>query len=337
MNPLHDTILAINKTYRTLFTDAMNSRGPSPLAQRLTMTFESTKGSENYAWLTQLFGVRRWIGEREVLQGFAQEHLIRNEIYEGTVATKIQDIEDGVYVAGAAAQIRGLAAAYQRRQDMAVIDLIVNAFTAPDASNDLRTVDGKAFFATDHPWWSQETIKANGTETYRVDPDGTFSNVVTTAFSEDALWTAVEGFRLLQNHQGEPADVSPNLLVVGPKLERAARRMLTSSTVARENSPDVWTVEENEMKGMFELIVEPRFGTSERWMLFDTSSEMKPFILQNRVSPQVQMVGSFSENAAEGTIPEHVFHKDEILHGIRGRFGVGFGLPFYAYGSTAGE
>lgn len=335
---IREVIFAINRVYQKFFTDEIAARPATPLMDRLAMTFNSTNAEENYAWLTDPFAVRRWTGERESIGGFASTYKLRNELYEGTKHISIVDIEDGVYVNRAEAIGTGLADAFRRKKESVLFELINRAFTAPDGNNGLSTIDGKALFATDHPWWSLETIKANGNETYRIKPDGTFSNRTNAPFSEDALWTAYEQFMLMTNHQGEPAGVMPNLLVVGPKLARSARQLLSASTIAREVEPGVYVTEQNDTAGMFDLLVEPRLGTSQKWMLFDTSSNQKPFILQNRKEAQFQINGTtFSEDAAAGNVPDIVFHKDQIEYGVRGRFGVGYGLPYYAYGSTAGE
>lgn len=334
-NELQQTIDAINVSYRTFFEDEIGKNGLSPIMSRLVMTLNTTQQVENYVWLTQNYGVRRWIGEREIIDGFAQEYLIRNEEYEGTVQTMIRDIQDGRVAGSQESRIRGLVSAYYRRQEQMIWDLIMGGFTAPGAGNDIRTIDGVALFSEDHPWWSSELLKANGTETYKFEPSGTFSNLTDAPLSEDALWTAWEQFALLVNHQGEPANVMPNLLVVGPKLGRLARRILTQNqTITETDTPGTYVVMENDTRGLFDIAIEPRLGDSTAWFLFDTSKEQKPFILQERLGPVLQQTAPFSGSADAGLVSEEVFHHRRILHGVYGRFGAGYGLPYYSYGST---
>lgn len=334
---LQQTIDAINVAYRTFFDDEIGKNGLSPIMDRLVMTLNTNAQVENYVWLTQNYGVRRWIGEREIMDGFAQEYLIRNEEYEGTVQTMIRDIQDGRVAGTQESRIRGLVSAYYRRQEQMIWDLVLAGFTAPSASNDIRTIDGKALFANDHPWWSSDLLKANGTETYKFTPTGTFDNLSTAVLSEDALWAAWEQFSLMVNHQGEPANVMPNLLVVGPTNARLARQILTQGMRSVEVDPGVWVVEQNDTQGLFDLVVEPRLGSSAKWFLFDTSQAQKPFILQERLGPVLQQTAPFSGSADAGLVSEEVFHHRRILHGVYGRFGAGYGLPYYSYGSTAGE
>lgn len=333
-NELQQTIDAINVSYRTFFEDEVGKNGLSPIMSRMVMTLNTTAQVENYVWLTQNYGVRRWIGEREIIDGFAQEYLIRNEEFEGTVQTMIRDIQDGRVAGTQESRIRGLVTAYYRRQEQMIWDLILNGFTAPSASNDIRTIDGKALFANDHPWWDSELIKAQGTETYKFDPTGTFDNLSDQALDEDALWAAWEQFALMTNHQGEPANVVPDLLVVGPSLARTARKMLMQDSRITDAGGGSYVVEQNDTKGLFDLAVEPRLGNSTKWFLFDTSKEQKPFILQERLGPVLQQTAPFSGSADAGMVSEEVFHHRRILHGIYGRFGAGYGLPYYSYGST---
>ena len=239
---IREVIFAINRTYRQFFTDEIAARPDSALLSRLAMSFNSTSAEENYAWLTELFAVRRWTGEREVIGGFGSEYKLRNELYEGTKSVSIVDIEDGVFVNRGEAIGRGLADAYRRRKEQEVFKLLLNGFIEPSANNGISTLDGKALFSATHPWWSLETLAAHGTETYRIKSDGTFGNLTAAVFSEDALWAAYEQFALMLNHYGQPAEVTPNLLVVGPKLARVARQLLTASTIARQTATPGWLV-----------------------------------------------------------------------------------------------
>ena len=333
---IRDVIQAINTVYRTLFTDAIDAAPDNGLVSRVTQTIPTTRAIDNLAWLTDLFHVSRAVGERESIGGFASEYLLRNEVYRGSKSISVVDIEDGNYIGRAEAIAAGLAAAYTRAKNRQVQGLMTNAFTVPSAANGLNTIDGAAFFSASHPWWSLETVKANGTETSKLASDGTFSNLGTAVFSEDALWDAYENFLLMKNHYGDPAEVMPNLLVVGPTNARLANTILKASNITREVSAGVYVNEANDTAGMFEVLVDRSLGTSPKWFLYDTSSETKPFLIVNRKDPQFQTNGnvSFDDSVTAGVVPSTVYHEEEIQFGVRGRFGAGYGLPYYAFGST---
>ena len=54
-----------------------------PLAQRIaTTSVPSTTGKEEYGWLGQIAGVRKWLGDRVVNSISTSGYTIKNEDYE---------------------------------------------------------------------------------------------------------------------------------------------------------------------------------------------------------------------------------------------------------------
>ena len=333
-----DLINKVNQAYTIRFRREIEGESLSPLWSDLVTTFQSTKRVENYYWFTQFYNLRRWIGEREAYTGFVEEYLIRNDKYESTVVTSIEDIEDGVALAGKAAQIAGMVRAYNRKRDQLMVELLFqNGFTAPAASNGLNTIDNKAYFATDHPWYDVSVLKANGKETVNIDPSGTWSNKGTAALSADALWAAMVAFMQQVDFYGQPVGVRPNLLVVGPSNMRLGNQLINDPVSIETVGAGDSVVIPNDVRRLgLRLHVDPRI-TDGKWYLFDTTApeDAKPIIFQQRVAPQLQMTGTFSADASAGMVSDTIFDHDEIRHGLRTRFGMGYGLPYYSYGSDA--
>ena len=324
-----DIVEAMNVSYDRTFTDALEEAPESELVSRLVTETTSTAGRNNYAWMLDYVRMRKWIGEREVSDDEIREYFIRNDEYEATVKTKIRDIQDGVYALESKSKLQQLADAYPAYKNGFIADLLLGGF-------DNKGPDQVEFFSDAHPWGHIEKVTERGAETYAFVEDGSFSNLTDAAFSEDALWDARMQMRKYRNHKGEFANVRPDTLVVGPALEREARKLLTYDRIVKATDGTVLE-QKNESQGLYTLIVEDRLDDSEKWFLFDASKRIKPFIFQTRQAPILQMNSPYSANANEGQIETYVFMKNEILHGVYARFGGGYGIPAYAFASTAGE
>lgn len=313
---------AINVNYRREFTLAMERQGGTPLMDRLTWQTTSSKKSENYAWMLEMVRMREWLGQRE--DASAAEvfsHVIKNRKYEASLYTAIEDIEDGTYVLRSKSEIAQLVEAYTDYREEKIHDLLDSGFTQLGP-------DGQLFFDTDHPVGRMTKIRANGAETYQFDQTGVYSNKTTDLFDEQALWDARKNFRLLTNHLGVPSGAVPNTLIVGPELEQEALTLTSTGHVI--DATDT-VLRPNILQGKYELIVDPRI-TDSKWFLASTDRVLKPFIFQNRVAPQLQHVGSANPS---GEVDDAVFMSDSIKHGLRTRFGVGYGVPHLIYGSDA--
>ena len=73
--------------------------------------------------------------------------------------------------------------------------------------------------------------------------------------------------------------------------------------------------------------IQPGAGTGPAWYLLDTTSEMKPFIFQERTRPEFDLMEAAKD-------AEAVFMKDQYLYGIRYRCNAGYGFWQKAYKST---
>lgn len=73
--------------------------------------------------------------------------------------------------------------------------------------------------------------------------------------------------------------------------------------------------------------IQPGAKTGPAWYLLDTTSQMKPFIFQERTKPEFDLMESAKDNDA-------VFMKDQYLYGIRYRCAAGYGFWQKAYKST---
>lgn len=344
-------IRAIQTTFDNTFSTELEANAPSPFYNRAVTEINSTGAYEDFSWVTAFVAMREWIGEREIVDlAMFDRYLIQNRKFELTYETKIEDIEDGTWafkqrlVAGEAAD------AYLRRKNQLIFDLLISAFGKEADPNDSATwfqegtdllgPDGVPFFSAVHPMGKKMTrVRANGTETYKFEQTADWSNVENVAFSSEALKDARKNMRRRKDHYGRPASTRANLLVVGPELEEAARLALAPNVKVETTVDGQTTTEErvqNTLAGAYELLVLDELDDSTAWFLMDTTRRVRPFIFTNRVAPQQQRVAAIDASAAEGIVSDYVFNHDAIPHGVRARFGGGYGNPVLGFASTGG-
>ncbi len=69
-------------------------------------------------------------------------------------------------------------------------------------------------------------------------------------------------------------------------------------------------------------------GSSEPWFLLDVSRAVRPLIFQERIKADKLIKLDREEDA-------NVFHRDEYVYGVRGRYNAGYGFWQMAFGSRA--
>ncbi|MCO4053408.1 MAG: hypothetical protein HEQ16_05035 [Bosea sp.] len=133
--------------YRANFQTGL--AGVAPMWDRIATLVTSTTSEELYPWLSQIPGMRKWIGERQINNVKADAYRLVNEKWEDTVSvegSKIADDRYGIY----APLMTMLGDAAARQPDELVFKTIGNGFST-------NCFDGQFFFDTDHP-----VIDANG-------------------------------------------------------------------------------------------------------------------------------------------------------------------------------
>ena len=208
--------------FNTLFAQAFE--GQKPTYEKIATVVPSTTESETYAWLGDIPGMREWIGDREIQNISGSDYTIKNKDFELTVGVDRNAVEDdkiGLY--RPSIQMLGEAAAMH--PDELVYALLSDGFSA-------LCYDGKAFFAADH---------AVG--------DKSVSNKLTAALSSEAYKTARAMMMGYKNSKGRSLGLVPDLLVVPPALEAAARDILVADFVNGTK---------NTMQGTAEIHVESR-------------------------------------------------------------------------------
>ena len=222
------------------------------------------------------------------------DYTIRNKTFEDTVGIKREAFEDdsyGVY----APTMEELGRQAAKLPDDLIADLILNGQSK-------LCFDGQYFFDTDHPMGGS-----------------TQSNLFTgKPFSETTFAEVRQAMQLFKDDSGRPMGVNPNLLVVGPKLEIDARKVINATLTANGGT--------NVLAGIVDLLVLPDLGATEDWELFDTTRPIKPFVHQTRRAPRFVSRTDVTD--------DNVFSRNKFEWGVDLRANAGYGLWFLAAKAT---
>jgi phage major head subunit gpT-like protein len=121
----------------------------------------------------------------------------------------------------------------------------------------------------------------------------------------------------LTNSKGRPLGLVPDLLVVPPALEAAARDILVA---------DFINGTKNTMQGTATPLVAPLLaGNDSAWFLLCTKRPIKPLIYQQR--KKAKFVSKTDEK------DDNVFFSNKYIYGVDSRGNAGFGFWQMAYGS----
>lgn len=290
-------LAGLNIAYSTAFNKSFESVKTN--YQRIATTVPSTTSETNYAWLGQIPQMREWIGEREIQNLSSYDYTIKNRKFEMTVSVPKDVIDDdqyGIYTPSFSNM--GFAAA--QHPDVLCFEALKNGFTE-------KCYDKKPFFATDHP--SGEAGKE------------TASNMTHAKLDADAYEHARAAMMMLTGDKGKSLNLVPDLLVVSPANEHAARLILKADQINGTT---------NILKDTADLLVATELADKkDMWFLFCTNQFLKPLIYQERKKMKLVAKTKLED--------ENVFMRDEYLWGISGRSNVGYGFWQMAYGSDGTE
>lgn len=275
-----------------------------PWYEALAMTTPSTTGEERHAWIDLIPRMRKWVGERAVLNLAARSYLLANEDFELTLAVKRNDIlDDRIGLFSPMFQMMG-------RSTSKWPDDLVRA--ALQAGKTQLCFDGQFFFDTDHPVDMDDPTK------------GTYSNLLTgKALSATTYQEARQAIMTFKGADGLPMGIIPNTLAVPPQLEHVGRQILNADFIAPAagfggNGSDM---QSNVLKGSANLVVIPELANEPAaWYLAATDMPVKPLVFQQRQAPVFVPKDQPSSS--------NVFSRKEFIYGVDSRGAAGYALPF---------
>lgn len=291
---------ALNTTIRTTFYESFE--GTTSWASRVVASEPSDSESNTYPLVIDPGAVREWTaGERAVKSLELGSYQIFNKRYEKTLGInrdQVADDKTGALVMKA----RSLGAKFKKHPDRRVTQIILENPTG---------LDGVALFHASH-------------ERNPAAPDGNvYSNLFTGKPLTPGNFAAVRSSMLaLVGPDGEPLDVNPTLLMVSPKLEYQALKIVNAEYIPNAAGT---AMESNVLRGIAEVLVVPQLATSaggadDTWYLLDVSTQDRPIIMQPREALEVQ--------AFFDPRDPQVFMRNEFVWGGTIRYGFGPGSPY---------
>lgn len=290
---VNQQVLSSIKTgFKAIFQRAFENA--KPMWDKVATLVPSDTGEETYAWLGSIPTMREWIGDRQIQNLSAAEYTIRNKDFELTIGVDRNNIEDdklGIY----APMVETIGESTATFPDELVFGLLKKGFTA-------KCYDGLSFFNTDHKV-GKKSVSNKGT---KVLTPNTYTEARTAIMS-------------LTDEKGKSLNLVPNLLIVSPKNEAIARKILMADQI------DGTT---NTLKGTAELLVVPHLAGEgeDGWYLGCTNKPLKPLIYQRRKEPKFQSFTNEND--------QNVFMNKQFLYGVDGRSNAGYGFWQMMYGST---
>jgi phage major head subunit gpT-like protein len=174
--------------------------------------------------------------------------------------------------------------------------------------------DGQFFFDTDHSEGSS----------------GTQSNKGTAALDATALGAAEVAMIGIKDDKGEPMEVVPDTLIVGPKNKQMAWELTNSGVVVTK--PDTTSGRPganyaNYWEGRYNVFVSPYLtgAYDDYWFLLDTKKNLKPIIIQSRSDVPITVESDLDNPRAA--------MNEEFQFDVRGRYVQGYSLWQLAYGA----
>lgn len=282
--------------------------------RQIAMELPSDARVEEHDWLGTVPGLQEWLDDRKLNSLRADGFQIRNKDFASGIKIHANDITDdrlGIVMP----KIDMLAAKAGLHYGQLIVDALTNGFvtTGPFGT----AYDGQAFFSASHK-----------------DGDGpTQSNTSgATALSQAAYDAARVAMWSLQDEEGDPLNIVPTHLLVGPSNERTALEIVQAGVIGNPAGTASIT---NVFAGTARVIVSPRLvnASAGHWFLMSFQQPVRPIILQIREAITSAFVTG-DENASGGQSLNR-FMRKQLLFGAQGRHNVGYGLWQFIHGANA--
>ena len=299
MNVTAANLDALFKTFQTKFTEAQKAARSRAfpndlLPEDIAIAFAASGAATQHSWLEQIKGIHEWVGERVLNNAKLGKLTVVNRDFENTIKVSRNEIEDDQY--GVYAPLIGM--------------------MGSDAENLWKKLAMEAILGNGE-WADGNPFFCSGRKLGK----STFTNAVTTALSKTAIETAIAAMRGWTLYGGEPGEVRPDVLLVGPSLEATAKQVCEADLVA-DGGTTVSNV--SPAKALKVRVSQALVGDhANEWYICGDKNGVKPVGLQKRKLPELTRLDNPTD--------PNVFMTNDFLYGVHAR-GEGFlTLPFLAY------
>ncbi len=267
---------------------------------RLALHFASSQESETYRWLGMVPQVREWKGGRQVRPLRSQGLTIVNKTWEATV--RVDADEQRRDKSG---QLLVRISELARRVATHPNKLLTALILAGESS---VGHDGQYFFDTDH------SEGDSGTQSNDITSDAATPTAPTDREMYEAIVDAIGQVLAFKDDQGEPMnDTAREFLVMVPMSFLGSTLVALSGKTVQATS--------NPLAGgapfTVRWVANPRLTWTDKFVLFRTDGATRPFIFQEELPVQVQVL-------AEGS--ELEINENQHQYGVKAVHAAGYGF-----------
>lgn len=275
------------------FVQAYEQGMSESLVMALGMMFASDQESETYRWLGQVPKVREWIGARSVQTLLTRGLTIINKKFESSLRVDLDDLrrDKTGQIMLRLGELALAAGAYHW------FDLLTTLTLNGTSATSGLAYDGQYFFDTDHAEGSSGSQKNALTSSEVASLNVGTATAPTEAEFALALFDVISWFYTLVDDRGRPMNGQAKSFAVMTPISlsgRAAAAIAKNTLVSAGGA-----VVDNPLKASgwnISLIPNPGLSAwTDKFAVFRTDGQTKPFILQEEYGPQLKIKGAGSE------------------------------------------
>jgi len=283
-------------------------QGDAGWANRLAMKISSNQASETYGWLGMSPQMREWVGQRQAKDLREYSFRIDNKDHEATLEINVNDIrrDKSGQIMVRVAELAQRTLSYPAKL---LSTLIINAESTVG-------YDGQYFFDTDHAEGdsgAQSNDIAVDISEVPASSHGT-TTAPSVAEMQAAILKGIQQIIGLKDDQGEPMNENAR------SFEVMVPTALWSVAVAAVKLPVIDGGDSSTIRSLpgfnIEVVVNPRLTWTDKFAVFRTDGQTKPFILQEEQPVEVDAI-------AEGS--ELEFKEKKHWYGVSWAGNVGYG------------
>ena len=268
-------------TSRAVIAEIYNrlTLGDSSWVNRYAMKVDSRQQTENYAWLGMVPQMREWVGGR-LAKGLRESTFsITNKDYEATLEVLVKELRRD-----AGGQLRIRIAELARRVLSHPAALMSTKIIAGESS---ACYDGQFFFDTDH--------SEGDSGTQDNDRTGAAATGTTPTVQEmrDAIMTCLQAILGFKDDQGEPMNENARAFeIMVPTVYWGVAQSAVGLGILGGGEVNILP---NLPEMNLTVVPNPRLTWTDKFAVFRTDGDTKPFILQEEVPVAVSAIAEGSE------------------------------------------
>jgi len=245
---------------------------------RLAMHFTSNQQAETYKWLGMVPQVREWIGGRQVKPLRNQGITIVNKTWESTIRIDA-DEQRRDKTGQIMVRVNELARRVATHPNKLLTTLMSNAESA-------LAYDGQAYFSTSHAEGD------SGAQSNSISFDAGTPTAPSDEEMYNAIVNGVAQIASFQDDQGEPMNESAREFLVMVPMSFLASTLIALAGRTTDNMPNPLA---NGDPFRVTWVANPRLTWTSKFALFRTDGSTRPFIFQEELPVQVQVLAEGSE------------------------------------------